>query len=353
MIYFNTVKLYLLLILFSTSIISCEKEKEKEILGDWIQAKSLNIDGFYGGVVFQIGNETYVGTGYNDNEQFRSSDFYMTIDGISWTQVASLPEGVLKRDEAVAFSVDGKGYVGLGRGLINEGTPLAEYIDLIDFYEYSPETNTWRQVADFPGIARRGAIAFSLGGKGYVGGGYTSENKTTKTFYEYDPINDEWTERSPILGSQSNTYASCFVINEEAFVVGGISDDGVMSNELVKYNSKTNSWSELNKVTNTHVDKSFDNKYTIPRYNAASFAINGKGYLVGGRGLTSISNEVWEYDPVKDRWIEKTSFEGNLRYGAVGYSIGNYGYMGTGSNGLYSFSDFWRFDPTVEYNKLW
>ena len=44
-------------------------------------------------------------------------------------------------------------------------------------------TNTWTQKADLGGTARRGAVGFSTGSKGYIG---TAWN-ITKDFWEYDP----------------------------------------------------------------------------------------------------------------------------------------------------------------------
>lgn len=48
-------------------------------------------------------------------------------------------------------------------------------------------------MSDFPGEARNNAIAFVLNGKGYVGLG-TNSTTMFKDFYEYDPATDTWTK---------------------------------------------------------------------------------------------------------------------------------------------------------------
>ena len=77
----------------------------------------------------------------------------------AWTQKADFGGG--PREQAVGFSIGGKGYIGTGYN-----GPYRQ-----DFWEYDPATNTWTQKADFGGTARYGAVGFSIGSKGYIGTG--------------------------------------------------------------------------------------------------------------------------------------------------------------------------------------
>ena len=43
--------------------------------------------------------------------------------------------------------------------------------DLKDFWEWDQATDVWTRKADFGGIARRDAVGFSIGNKGYIGTG--------------------------------------------------------------------------------------------------------------------------------------------------------------------------------------
>lgn len=68
-----------------------------------------------------------------------------------------------------AFSIDEKGYIGLGYNFETDK-------DLKDFWEYNPTNNTWTQKTNFGGHARQGAASFAVEGKGYIGTGYDYDN---------------------------------------------------------------------------------------------------------------------------------------------------------------------------------
>ncbi|MCX5849701.1 MAG: hypothetical protein NTW65_09645 [Deltaproteobacteria bacterium] len=57
---------------------------------------------------------------------------------------------------------------------------------------------TWTQKADFGGTARGFAVGFSIGNKGYIGGGVSTA--WNNDFWEYDPANDTWTQKADFGG---------------------------------------------------------------------------------------------------------------------------------------------------------
>ena len=79
--------------------------------------------------------------------------------------------------EATGFSVYGKGFIGTGDDQ-SSGT------NYNDFWEYDPTTNTWVQIQDFFGMARRYLVAFTIGNSAYVGLGTNGTN--FKDFWEFD-----------------------------------------------------------------------------------------------------------------------------------------------------------------------
>ena len=67
---------------------------------------------------------------------------------------------------------------------------------LTDFYKYDVSANSWTKIADLPAeAARYGAVAFSIGGNGFVGTGSRGNDNDTnvKSFYRYDPTANTWT----------------------------------------------------------------------------------------------------------------------------------------------------------------
>jgi N-acetylneuraminic acid mutarotase len=183
----------------------------------------------------------------------------------TWTKKADFAGGT--RGYAVAFTIGGKGYVGTGNNFSNHK----------DFWEYDPATNAWAQKADFGGTARSGAAGFSIGNSGYIGTGcdnvsgcFEGARGTKNDFWGYDSITNVWTQKATFGGAG--------------------------------------------------------------RMWAVGFSIAGKGYI--GTGYDAFSNAIktdfWEYDPTADIWTQRADFGGGVRTNAAGFSIGNKGYIGTG-----------------------
>ncbi len=157
-------------------------------------------------VVFTIGSYAYIGTGSNSAPLntwvvFDPAADYEKEAAYAWqTLLANNP--TTKRVGAIAFSINGKGYFGLGKDHNDDETGTF----LKDFWEFTPNSDkpaegSWAKKADFPGEARANAVAFVIGSQGYVGSGdnidgnpdggsYTGQ--LFSDFYRYDPFNDRW-----------------------------------------------------------------------------------------------------------------------------------------------------------------
>lgn len=86
------------------------------------------------------------------------------------------------------------------------------------------------------------------------------------------------------------------------------------------------------------------------RYEAFSFAINGKGYVGSGisyPGTMVYHTDNWEYDPATNTWVQKSNFSGTGRRGSAFFSSGNKGYMGTGWTST-QFNDWWEYYPLTD-----
>jgi N-acetylneuraminic acid mutarotase len=317
-------KKLLLIVMVLVLFLGCKKSTT-EYIGNWI--KKSDFEGIPRGnsVSFVIGDKVYIGTGFNsdqDNEYL--SDFWMydsTRD--FWTKLTNPFPGVA-RIGAVAFTVNGKGYVGLGY----DGN-----VKLKDFYELDPATNVWTRKSDFGGSARYDAVGFSLGSKGYLGTGY--DDYENRDFWEYNPTADTWTQIASMGGSKRRA-AVAFVMNDKAYVTTGTSN-GVNQTDLWMFDPSTGAWTEKNKINATDT-------WTITRTYGTAFTFGNKAYV--GLGYTSgVRQDFWEYDPTADTWTNKTAFEGSARQNVVSYVVNNKAYVATGRSGSYYFSDIWEFKP--------
>ncbi|WP_460761048.1 Kelch repeat-containing protein [Niabella terrae] len=334
---------YLIYLLTIGIIIStgCSKDDttDTDLEGNWKVSYEFEGVGRTDAVSFTIGEEVYVGLGYNgslgSNSADRLTDFwaFQKSNG-TWKKVANFPGKA--RNAAVAFVIDGIAYVGTGY----DGTTR-----LNDFWAYHPATNSWHQIADFGGSARYGAVAFAIGGTGYVATG--NDGNYLKDLWAYNPTSNSWTQKASLAGSKRQD-AVAFVHNEKAYIVTGTNNASLLT-DFYYYDPATDAWTRLRNINSSNDDEDYDDDYGsgITRSNAAVFVLNNKAYLCCGT-ISGNTGTVWEYNIDTDLWAQKTSFEGSARQGAIGFDAGNYGFITTGTSGSSYFDDLWQFDPNAE-----
>ena len=239
------------------------------------------------------------------------------------TWIQKMDFGGTARRGAVGFSIGNKGYIGTGY----DGAAKK------DFWEYDMPGNTWSQKADFGGTARGGVVGFSIGSKGYVGTGNDGVNNL-KDFWEYDTTSNAWTQKADFGGTARRNVAG-FSIGTKGYV--GTGYDGV--------NNLKDFW-EYDPLTDTWTQKA---DFGGPAKNlAVGFSIGSKGYF-GTGGAGSGTKDFWEYDPGSNTWTQKADFGGVARSQAEGFSIGDKGYIGTGwTGGASKYKDFWEYNPLTD-----
>jgi N-acetylneuraminic acid mutarotase len=336
----------LALLLTGLGLGSCKKDDTTTVYGNWTRSSTYSGAIRSEAVSFVINNVAYAGTGRNSINIF--NDFYAfdpTKGG--WSQVTPMPTAAGVRYGAVAFTANGKGYVGGG----NNGTGTY----LSDVWQFDPATNTtttvgptttttigkWTQVQSLP-ITLFGAVGGSINNVGLVGCGFDGSNNRND-FYQYNATNNTWTQLTAPFPGDKRTGAFSFVVNNQ-FYVGGGSNNSANVTDVFSYDpsvagGKWNTKRLLRSVSNS--TESYD--YSgVARAQAVGFAINNKGYVSTG-GSTSTS--CYEYSPADDSWTLKNPFNGAARNSAVAFGIGDYGYVGLGTNGSTRLDDFYRFAP--------
>jgi hypothetical protein len=262
--------------------------------------------GRWGATAFSISGKGYVGLG---DGGVGNNFWSYSPEENNWVEVAPFPGG--ERFTPVSFAIGNKAYVGLG------GTSKI----VSDFWSYDPLTYQWTSVANFPVLVSTG-VGLSANGKGYVVTKNSSGN-----FYEYDPLSDIWTAKKDYPGSF--TPDAGFVINDKIYIYA--TDFTTESNQLWKYDPITDTWTR-------RADQYPDN-YINRR--TTGFSVNGKGYIRGELHLLG-------YDPVSDLWVTDVNDGIFQRESSIAFVIDNTAYFGTSfqfsSSGSTSY-DFWEFYP--------
>lgn len=157
----------------------------------WSRKNDFIGDFRLGAVGFQINNTGYIGAGvfylplpsisvdgYTDFWKYSSSDD-------SWTKVSDYSHGMWL-GIAIAGSKDA--FIGIGNVLSTENNK--------NISKYNVSTNSWQKISDFP-FANGGEkpIGFNLKGITYI------RTSASKDFYHYDEVSDSWIKLQSDLSS--------------------------------------------------------------------------------------------------------------------------------------------------------
>lgn len=302
--------------------------------------------GLFDALTFKIGDAVYKGFGWNVG-MIESKRFYAYSPNTrEWTEpIAEFP-GEFRYDP-VTFTIGSKVYVGLGYG----GRNSTGFHLMDDFYVYDKNTNEWEALSyKFPGKARRGAVAFAIGGKGYVGSGHTTGDDYLADFYEFDPKMG-WKEIQRINTPRAGAHA--FVADGCGYVCfGNLYGNPTPNQNIQKYDPVTGQWKGL------QVQYESGEKHEILGLDRVmSFTLNkdNKEYIYF-TGVDRTENRVdgarehdtnvaqsddamlfWGYNPRENIWKKVTCRNVGERGVALPYymfSVGEQGYiMGVGEEG--------------------
>jgi N-acetylneuraminic acid mutarotase len=250
------------------------------------------------------------------------------------------------RERAVAFSINGKGYIGLGYNR------EANKEELGDFWQYDPDKDEWTQVADFKGTARYNAVGFAIGSKAYVGTGYDGD-KYNSDFWVFDPAATDpanaWKEINSYPGEKIEGGLS-FVIADKAYVCTG-RNNGSYNLDFWQYNPTGDvAWTKLSPTDDDDYYDEF--KVAVRRHDAMVLTIDEYAYIVGGVSSSGATDKtVYQFNSTTLAWDDRTSFEGSARSLAVAYVLNGRAYVGTGQNGSSRYDDVWEFKHKEEYDE--
>ena len=156
-----------------------------------------------------------------------------------------------------------------------------------NFLKYSPDTDTWTAVAQFPEYYNMSdVISFTLGEEAYAVFGAPDLGPIQPTVFAYSPNTDVWTQKGDFPEEVLEAPAY-FVIDDYAYL--GTGKRSEISTEIFyRYDPAADVWEQIESCG-------------YPATQSFSFAINGKGYVGSGYSRTSQGLEeqkqVWRLSP--------------------------------------------------------
>lgn len=250
----------------------------------------------------------------------------------TWDKRESI--GGSKRERAVGFVIGNRGYIALGQDTLN--------LMCNDLWEYDPGTNSWTQKANFPGQARRDAAAFTIGLKAYVGTGHNNADAFAGTvlndMWEYSPVTNSWTAKAAFPGSWTGGiyYSTGFSVLGKGYLCCGKLGASNYSNQLWEYTPTTNTW--LQKANYPYGG----------RYGGVAFVINNIAYFGTGTDENVFTNDFCKYNPATNMWTPIASFPGSERFSCSSFVLNGNGYVVLGSDGGYK-DELWMYVPGDDY----
>jgi N-acetylneuraminic acid mutarotase len=188
-----------------------------------------------------------------------------------------------------SFTIGNHAYIGGGDYAINS---LGNRVVRKDFYQYTPATDSWTRVADFPGTSTTNAVTFEINGTAYIVAP-THNYKVLPEVWAYNPETNTWSRKKDFPG-QLKYGMTGYTIGQAGYVIGGTvnlfeySYNGPDKRDFWKYDPATDIWQEV---------ANFDGVSSGSGEGMVSFALNGKAYAVFQHNKFYHTSSVWEFTP--------------------------------------------------------
>jgi N-acetylneuraminic acid mutarotase len=218
------------------------------------------------------------------------------------------------------------------------------YIFGILFFFYSSVSMAqWVQENPYPGDTTDGVLSFAIGDTIYIGGGSSG----AISFYKFVPSLDEWIQGANL--PHPSGFCAGFAIGGKGYMTLGQSDpDGPgqtsVTNDLWEYDPGTDQWTQKANFPGTARDAAF------------AFVIGNKAYVGGGlegnyegdiNSNFAVCNDFYSYDPSVDKWDTLQLLPDYLYFNST-FVLGNYGYIATGVENASEVSSLWKYDPSKD-----
>ncbi len=260
-------------------------------------------------VAFSILGKGYLVTGNQGGftESNRLWCYDPTTD--SWTEKTAFPG--TPRQYAGSFVMNNEAYVIMG--IAENGTPLS------DCWKYAPETDSWAQVSDFPGQARWSMFSFSTLQYGYIGTG-AMPGALLSDCWRYDPVSDTWMQLNDFPGGTVRETVS-FSIAESGFV--GLGFKAVNGTDFTasfyRWNDLTNTWTAMTDFPGG------------PRSYATAVSNSHLGFVATGQdAANNFYNDCFTVDPKTVSWTSIDPLPGFGMRGMSAFTLDEQPYFLTG-----------------------
>ncbi len=317
---------HLFILLLIILLGACAKKYDITPIGNWKQMNDFPGTARASATSFVYRDRAFIGLGRSDpNGGFLNDLWQYNSQTDLWTRKTDFPGTA--RVKAIGAVIGDKAYVGLGAVASLQGGQFS------DFWEYDIINDTWKQLASFPGEAKNDLFCAVIDSCIYTTEGFTFDMFNSDT-YKYDPKTNEWTKLTNCPVKRSGVAG--FAIGKNLYVGSGYR--GGNFKDFYCYRTETNAWSRVADLPEK-------------RILSKGVSINGLGYIMLGRYWNGSLNggrllsDVVKYDPLTNTWFRCGDFPGGARQNMVVFAINGKGYVVGGEDDFDRKSDVWEFQP--------
>nr|WP_239057065.1 kelch repeat-containing protein [Paludibacter sp. 221] len=303
---------------------------------NWSKKAAFPDGGRSSSTVVSVGEKAYVLFGRNSSGTYKNDCWQYDSQQNSWTKKSSCPG--FPRVKPVSFELNGKIYTGLGYYPLAVSSSMYLYNDslyLKDFWMYDPSTDIWERKVDIPLKGTDACSGFIYDGEIYVGMGFHGLSFGHE-WCKYTPETNEWTVLNNFPGVARFGGVACSN-GENVFFGTGYCTENI--SDWWIYYPEADTWKEQKNMP----DKGRINPVALS-VKKRIFVSTGRffrGTLTGGH----LKNDIIEYDIEKNIWYNQGRIPAPERENAIAFTIGNKGYIGLGENDKKLLDDLLCFEP--------
>jgi N-acetylneuraminic acid mutarotase len=202
-----------------------------------------------------------------------------------------------------------------------------------------PVTGEYEAVPEFPGTPVVNPTCFVLGNNGYLMGGLTDGGSVANQYWQYNFTTHQWTNLGGMPGGAR--YGGAAIVLDDKVYFGLGYSITFINGHPVKRHKKD--WLAMTAGSTLAIERAdFPGEL---RSLSKSFIINGKLYTGwgNGAGTTGVLNDLWEYNPETNKWAQRSSCPAEpANLASIGvFGLGNAGYLVKGR-----LNQFWRYSNT-------
>lgn len=202
----------------------------------------------------------------------------------------------------------------------------------------------WIEDVQFDNDKRSDAVSFVIDETVYFGLGYNSGRTSGNYFTDissYKKGNSSWDYTSfDDFPGQGRMGAASFAVDDKGYVVGGYNNDtaDIYFAEVWQFDPKADSSFQWKRLADFPGGM---------RTQATAFVVGGKAYVVGGRYDADVTKkDCWQFDSATGTFTAKDGM-GKKRSGAFSFVIDSMAYVGGGADNSFV-KEFEVFDATTE-----